>query len=105
MAALYKQEGVSPLGGCLPLLLQLPIFFALYNLLNRTSSCAGPPSSPAGSTTCPRPRPSPPSPPINLLFWKLEALRILPFLMLVTTFLQSKVSQRAPPRPTRTWPS
>ncbi len=27
---LFKQEKVNPLGGCLPLLLQLPVFFALY---------------------------------------------------------------------------
>lgn len=30
---LYKQHGVNPLGGCLPLLLQMPIFFALYPAL------------------------------------------------------------------------
>ncbi len=30
---LYKQEGVNPLGGCLPMLLQIPIFFALYKTL------------------------------------------------------------------------
>jgi len=29
---LYKQEGVSPVGGCLPTLIQLPILFALYTL-------------------------------------------------------------------------
>jgi YidC/Oxa1 family membrane protein insertase len=34
IAALYKKEKVNPLSGCLPLLLQLPVFFALYNLLN-----------------------------------------------------------------------
>jgi YidC/Oxa1 family membrane protein insertase len=32
--ALYKKNKVSPLGGCLPLLLQMPIFIALYGLLN-----------------------------------------------------------------------
>ncbi len=31
--ALYKQEGVNPAGGCLPMLVQLPIFFAFYELL------------------------------------------------------------------------
>ncbi|MGD9472808.1 MAG: membrane protein insertase YidC [Novosphingobium sp.] len=31
--ALYKQEGVNPLSGCLPLFLQIPIFFALYKVL------------------------------------------------------------------------
>ena len=29
---LYKEEGVNPIGGCLPMLLQMPIFFALYRL-------------------------------------------------------------------------
>jgi len=31
--ALYRSEGVNPAGGCLPMLVQLPIFFAFYNLL------------------------------------------------------------------------
>lgn len=34
-AALYKEAGVSPLGGCLPMLVQFPIFIALYGLLNK----------------------------------------------------------------------
>jgi len=29
---LYKQEGVNPMGGCLPMLVQLPILWALYTL-------------------------------------------------------------------------
>jgi YidC/Oxa1 family membrane protein insertase len=31
---LYKKHGVNPLGGCLPLLIQLPFFYAIYNLLS-----------------------------------------------------------------------
>jgi YidC/Oxa1 family membrane protein insertase len=31
--ALYKQEGVNPIAGCLPILLQIPVFFALYKVL------------------------------------------------------------------------
>ena len=31
--ALYKSEGVNPLAGCLPILLQIPIFFGLYKVL------------------------------------------------------------------------
>jgi len=31
--ALYKSEGVNPAGGCLPMLLQLPVLFAFYRLL------------------------------------------------------------------------
>ena len=33
---LYKEEGVNPLSGCLPLLLQMPIFISLYNLFGKT---------------------------------------------------------------------
>ncbi|MBL7142396.1 MAG: membrane protein insertase YidC [Candidatus Pacebacteria bacterium] len=32
MMAFYKKEKINPLGGCLPLLLQLPILFALYRV-------------------------------------------------------------------------
>jgi YidC/Oxa1 family membrane protein insertase len=31
--ALYKQHNVNPLGGCLPLVLQMPLLFAFYSLL------------------------------------------------------------------------
>lgn len=31
--ALYKKHGANPLGGCLPLLLQIPIFFSIYRVL------------------------------------------------------------------------
>jgi YidC/Oxa1 family membrane protein insertase len=31
--ALYKREKVSPLSGCVPLLIQIPVFFALYKVL------------------------------------------------------------------------
>jgi YidC/Oxa1 family membrane protein insertase len=34
MAAFYKKEGYNPLSGCLPMLIQIPIFFAMYNLFN-----------------------------------------------------------------------
>jgi YidC/Oxa1 family membrane protein insertase len=33
---LYKSEGVNPLAGCLPILIQIPIFFALYKTLMLT---------------------------------------------------------------------
>ena len=33
IAALMKQEKVSPVGGCLPLLIQMPILFAYYRML------------------------------------------------------------------------
>ncbi|GHS91001.1 protein translocase component YidC [Synergistales bacterium] len=33
--ALYKENNVNPMSGCLPLLVQLPIFILLYNVLSR----------------------------------------------------------------------
>ena len=31
---LYKQHGINPLGGCLPMLLQMPIYLAFYSMLS-----------------------------------------------------------------------
>ncbi len=33
MMALYKEKKVNPFGGCLPMLIQIPVFFALYQVL------------------------------------------------------------------------
>ena len=33
MMEMYKERGVNPLGGCLPMLLQMPVFIALYRML------------------------------------------------------------------------
>ena len=33
MMELYKKHGANPMGGCLPMLMQIPIFFAIYRVL------------------------------------------------------------------------
>jgi len=33
MMSLYKQEGVNPASGCLPMLVQIPVFFSLYKVI------------------------------------------------------------------------
>ena len=33
MMEMYKKEGANPMGGCLPMILQIPIFFAIYRVL------------------------------------------------------------------------
>jgi YidC/Oxa1 family membrane protein insertase len=43
---LYKEHQVNPLGGCLPLLLQLPIFFALYRVLSAPIEAVAVPITP-----------------------------------------------------------
>ncbi|HJY85347.1 MAG TPA: membrane protein insertase YidC [Candidatus Acidoferrales bacterium] len=34
--AVYQRENINPMGGCLPMVLQMPIWFALYRMLNVT---------------------------------------------------------------------
>ena len=41
MQKLYKEEGVNPLGGCFPLLLQMPFFFAMYRVLSNMVELRG----------------------------------------------------------------
>lgn len=38
---LFRQAGVNPLGGCIPALLQIPIFFALYSFFNANIALRG----------------------------------------------------------------
>ena len=33
MMALYKRVGANPLAGCLPIVIQIPVFFSLYKVL------------------------------------------------------------------------
>jgi len=40
---LFRKEGVNPLGGCLPMLAQFPVFIAFYNLLNNAIELRGQP--------------------------------------------------------------
>ena len=39
----YKKHGANPLGGCLPLLLQIPVFFAIYRVLLNAVELQGAP--------------------------------------------------------------
>jgi YidC/Oxa1 family membrane protein insertase len=62
---LYKEHQVNPLGGCLPLLLQIPVFIALYAVLRATVGAFGVPdvaipmSQVSGEATVCRPNTSP----------------------------------------------
>ncbi len=39
--ALYKEYGVNPFGGCLPALIQMPVFFSLYFMLQNAVELRG----------------------------------------------------------------
>jgi YidC/Oxa1 family membrane protein insertase len=92
IAALYKKEKINPMSGCLPMLLQLPVFFALYNLLNSHFELRG-------AMFIPGWIPDLSSPEsiltfgftIPLIGW--TALRALPILMVVSQILASKFTQ------------
>ncbi|HEY8892429.1 MAG TPA: membrane protein insertase YidC [Clostridium sp.] len=71
---LYKENGVNPMGGCLPMLVQMPILFALYYLFNNLDIHG------AG------------------FLWmsdlsKPDPMYILPILSTVTTYFSSKLMQ------------
>ncbi|WP_028973380.1 membrane protein insertase YidC [Spirochaeta cellobiosiphila] len=92
MADLYKKEGVNPLGGCLPMVLQLPIFFALYRLLNSHFDLRG--------AAFISPWISDLSAPEHVFSWSGVTLpvvgndfRILPFLMVITQIVMTKITQ------------
>ena len=80
--ALFKEKGVNPMGGCLPLLLQMPILISFFTVFRSTIEFRGAPffawitdlSSPDTITTIA-------GLPIN----------VLPFLMGITMFLQQKL--------------
>ena len=90
MAELYKKEKVNPLSGCLPLLLQIPIFFSLYNLFNSAFELRGamfipgwiPDLSVAESVYD-----------LPFSFLGIDAIRLLPLIMLASQFLSSKLMQ------------
>ncbi|GAB4534103.1 MAG: membrane protein insertase YidC [Thermodesulfovibrionia bacterium] len=43
LTELYKRHKVNPVGGCLPMLLQIPVFIALYNVLSNAIELRGAP--------------------------------------------------------------
>jgi YidC/Oxa1 family membrane protein insertase len=47
----YKENGINPLGGCLPLAAQLPVFWALFNVLKAISDWNGHSTPAYGLTT------------------------------------------------------
>lgn len=81
---LFKRAGANPLGGCLPLLLQMPVFFALYKVLYSAVELVGAP----------------------FYFWIndlsiKDPLYILPILMAGAMFVQQKLSPTAVADPTQ----
>ena len=101
LMALYKKEGVNPAAGCLPMLVQIPVFFALYKVLFVTLEMRHAPfygwihdlsaKDPLGILTV-----------FGLVPWDVPAILdvvnigIWPLIMGVTMYLQQKLN----PQPT-----
>jgi YidC/Oxa1 family membrane protein insertase len=92
IAELYKREKVNPLSGCLPLLLQMPVFFALYNLLNSHFELRGALFIPGWIPDLSAPE-SVWSFPFTIPLVGWTALRLLPLLMVASQLLSSKFTQ------------
>ncbi|MDR3628502.1 MAG: membrane protein insertase YidC [Ignavibacteriaceae bacterium] len=91
---LYSTYGVNPAGGCLPLLLQMPIFIALWGLLKVAIELRQQPfvfwitdlSRPDNIFTLP----------FKLPFFGIDQVSGLALLMGITTFVQQKMSVKDP---------
>jgi YidC/Oxa1 family membrane protein insertase len=91
---LYSTYGVNPAGGCLPLLLQMPIFIALWGLLKVAIELRQQPfvfwitdlSRPDHIFTLP----------FKLPFFGIDQISGLALLMGITTFVQQKMSVKDP---------
>lgn len=73
---LYKTHGINPVGGCLPMLLQIPFFFALYKVLSLAIELRGAEWLWVADLSQP----------------ESMAIRILPLLLVVTQFLSQKMT-------------
>ena len=99
---LYKKEKINPLAGCLPVLIQIPVFFALYKVLFVTIEMRHAPffgwiqdlSAPDPTTIFNL---------FGLIPWdppQLLMLGVWPLIMGITMFVQMKMNP-APPDPTQ----
>jgi len=76
MMDLYKKNGVNPVGGCVPMLLQLPFLFAYYTVLGVAIAMRGASWLWVHDLSQP----------------ETLAIRVLPVLLVVTQFLQQKMT-------------
>jgi len=98
MMALYKREKANPVSGCLPLVIQIPVFFALYKVLFVTIEMRQAPfwgwindlSSPDPTTIFNL---------FGLIPWDPPAMLhigVWPLIMGITMFLQQKLNPQPP---------
>ena len=93
MMGLYKKHGVNPMGGCLPMFLQMPVFFALYKALLRSIELRGSSFLWIKDLSMPDGVPLPFTLPLIG-----NSINVLPLMMMVAMVFQQKASSmnRAP---------
>ena len=94
MASFYQKEGYNPLSGCLPLLLQFPLFLAMYNLFNNHFDLRGAMFIPGWIPDLSVPEAIwqfPDNFKLPILGW--TALRALPFIYVGSQLIYGKVTQ------------
>jgi len=95
MVDLYKRNHVNPLGGCLPMLLQLPIFIGLYEaLLNAVELRHAPFVGWIRDLSAPECLPIPHVP--KLAFLPCGGIPVLVLLMGVSTYFQQQMTPQSP---------
>lgn len=94
MMKLYKEHGVNPLGGCLPMILQMPLLIALFIVFRSTIQLRGAMFIPGWITDLSRPDT------IFMLPFSLplygNEFNLLPILMALTMIFQSKMTMQDP---------
>ena len=91
---LYKEHGVNPVGGCLPMILQMPLLIALFIVFRSTIQLRGAMFIPGWITDLSQPDT------IFTLSFSLpmygNEFNILPILMALTMIFQSKMTMQDP---------
>ena len=93
MAEFYKREGYNPLAGCLPMLLQIPIFFAMYNLFNNHFDLRGALFIPGWIPDLSLPESVFNFAPVTIPILGWSDIRLLPIIYVASQLLYGKVTQ------------
>ena len=93
MMALYKKEKINPASGCLPMLIQIPVFFSLYKVLNIAIEIRHAPFI-GWIKDLSAPDPMTLSAMTHLPIPSLLDLGVWPILMGITMYLQQKLSPK-----------
>ncbi|MCK4753041.1 MAG: YidC/Oxa1 family insertase periplasmic-domain containing protein, partial [Planctomycetes bacterium] len=90
--ALYKEEGVSPISGMLPMMVQMPVWIALYSAIYASIELRGAPFLPFWITDLSAPDALVRFATITLpIFGKISSFNLLPIMMGVAFYLQQKL--------------